>query len=219
VDEMETQISFTAAPIVIPPLTLSSAEVGACVEFQGIVRELEKDVRLRGLFYEAYEPMASRHLERIFKTLNARHPCHAVVFIHRLGWVPVGQASLFIRVLAAHRGEALAFCAAAIDEMKVNVPIWKTGEGSDVADHPRIRHRNFFRANRAVRHRGQPHRGQRRATSLPFDHLSGRRSSARSRNVPSRSEPLSQTDDGVLANECPPPRKKVRGDRHFMLLA
>ena len=125
---METHISFTTAPIVIPPLILSSAEVGACVEFQGIVRELEKGVRLQGLSYEAYEPMASRQLERIFKTLDARHPCHAVVFIHRLGWVPVGHASLFIRVAAAHRGEALAFCAAAIDQMKEHVPIWKTRE-------------------------------------------------------------------------------------------
>jgi molybdopterin synthase catalytic subunit len=124
---MEKQIVFTAEPIVVPALALPSREIGACVEFQGIVRETEQDRQLAGLQYEAYEPMALRHLERIFDELAAAHPCAAVMFIHRLGWVPVGEASLFIRVLAAHRGEALRFCAEAIDRMKADVPIWTRG--------------------------------------------------------------------------------------------
>jgi molybdopterin synthase catalytic subunit len=69
--------------------------------------------------------MAVRQLGRIFEELAAAHPCAAVTFIHRLGWVPVGEASLFVRVLSAHRGEALHFCAEAIDRMKADVPIWK----------------------------------------------------------------------------------------------
>jgi len=122
---MEKQITFTTEPIVIPSSVLPSREIGACVEFQGIVRELEQGQSLAGLQYEAYEPMARRHLDRIFDELSAAHPCAAVVFIHRLGWVPVGEASLFVRVLAAHRGEALRFMADAIDRMKADVPIWK----------------------------------------------------------------------------------------------
>ncbi len=122
---MDKQISFTSAPIIIPPPILSSREIGACVEFQGIVREIEQGAALAGLHYEAHESMARRHLERIFKELGAAHPCEAVVFIHRLGWVPVGEASLFVRVLSAHRGEALRFLAEAIDRMKADVPIWK----------------------------------------------------------------------------------------------
>ncbi len=39
---MDKQITFTSAPIVIPPAALPSREIGACVEFQGIVRELEQ---------------------------------------------------------------------------------------------------------------------------------------------------------------------------------
>ena len=122
---MEKQIVFTSEPILIPALALPSREIGACVEFQGIVRETEQDRQLAGLHYEAYEPMALRHLERIFDDIAAAHPCAAVTFIHRLGWVPVGEASLFVRVLAAHRDEALRFCAEAIDRMKADVPIWK----------------------------------------------------------------------------------------------
>ena len=127
---MRAEIVFTHEPIVAPPLRLESREVGACVEFQGIVREMEQGSALSGLEYEAHEPMARRHLERIFGELSAAYAIEAVVFIHRLGWVPVGAASMFVRVLAAHRGEALAFCGAAINRMKQDVPIWKSAPRS-----------------------------------------------------------------------------------------
>lgn len=119
------EILFTTEPIAIPSLVLPSREIGACVEFQGLVREIEGTAALAGLHYEAHLPMATRHLDRIFDALHTAHGCGAVTFIHRLGWVPVGEASLYLRVLAAHRGPALAFCADAIDRMKADVPIWK----------------------------------------------------------------------------------------------
>ena len=122
------EIVFTTAPIVVPALALPSREIGACVEFQGLVREMEGATALTGLHYEAHTPMATRHLDRIFDELHTAHDCVAVTFIHRLGWVPVGEASLFLRVLAAHRGPALKFCADAIDRMKADVPIWKRGD-------------------------------------------------------------------------------------------
>ena len=122
---MHIEIILTAEPIVIPPLALPSREIGACVEFQGLVRELEHGAPLAGLHYEAYEPMARDILARHFHDLHAQHPCDAVLFIHRLGWVPVGEPSLFIRVLSAHRGEALRFLAESIDRLKADVPIWK----------------------------------------------------------------------------------------------
>jgi molybdopterin synthase catalytic subunit len=129
---MLTEIHFTGEPIVIPPESLPSREIGAAVEFQGIVRELENGDSLAGLFYEAYEPMARRVLEKHFAELAAIHPCAAVLFIHRTGWVPVGEASLFIRVLSSHRKEALAFLGDAIDRLKQDVPIWK---GTNRPDH------------------------------------------------------------------------------------
>ncbi len=122
---MLAEIHFTDAPIVIPPAELPSREIGASVEFLGIVRELENGEALTGLFYEAYEPMARRVLGRHFAELAELHPCAAVHFIHRTGPVPVGEASLFIRVLASHRKEALAFLSEAIDRLKTDVPIWK----------------------------------------------------------------------------------------------
>lgn len=122
---MRVEIQFMTGPIVAPELVLPSREVGASVEFLGIVREMEKGEALAGLHYEAYEPMARIQLERIFAELHTFHPVQAVTFIHRLGWVPVGEASMLVRVLSAHRGEALRFCGLAIDRMKEDVPIWK----------------------------------------------------------------------------------------------
>lgn len=122
---MDLAIHFTSAPIVVPPVSLPSREIGACVEIQGIVRELENGAALAGLHYEAYEPMARRLLERHFAELAAVHACTAVLFIHRLGWVPVGEASLFIRVLSPHRGPGLRLLAESIDRLKTDVPIWK----------------------------------------------------------------------------------------------
>lgn len=125
---MQSEIVFTHEPIVIPPAVLPSREIGACAEFHGIVRELEHGQPLAGLGYEAHEPMARRLLERHFAELHGAHPIAAVLFIHRLGWVPVGEASLFIRVLSAHRGEALRFLAESIERLKADVPIWKRAE-------------------------------------------------------------------------------------------
>ena len=122
---MEFDFRFTQAAIVIPAPQLPTSEIGACVEFQGIVRATERDAVLAGLQYEAYEEMALRELQKIGDELAARYPCARLLFIHRLGWVPVGEASLFIRILAAHRQEALAFCGELINRMKQDVPIWK----------------------------------------------------------------------------------------------
>lgn len=122
---MWIEIHFTAEPIVVPQQSLPSREIGAVVEFQGLVRELEDGAVLQGLHYEAYEPMARRVMGRHFEALAAELPCAAVLFIHRTGWVPVGEASLFIRVQSAHRGEALEFLGKAIDLLKQDVPIWK----------------------------------------------------------------------------------------------
>ena len=122
---MELELHFTVEPLVPPPLRARGREIGACVEFLGLVRETEGEAKLEGLYYEAYELMAREQMERILRRLGERHACAAVEFVHRLGWVPVGEASIFLRVLAAHRGPALALCDAALELMKQDVPIWK----------------------------------------------------------------------------------------------
>jgi molybdopterin synthase catalytic subunit len=125
---MKTQIQFTRTLIVPPPQQGSSNEIGACLEFSGIVRELENGKKIPGLFYEAYEPMARAMLEKIFLELAAKHSCEEIDFVHRLDFVPVGEASLFIRVLSRHRQAALALMGELIDRLKADVPVWKRAE-------------------------------------------------------------------------------------------
>jgi molybdopterin synthase catalytic subunit len=45
--------------------------------------------------------------------------------VHRIGTVPLGEASVAIAVSAAHRAEAFAACRWLIDRLKAIVPIWK----------------------------------------------------------------------------------------------
>ena len=121
-------VIFVEHAITPPPLTFPTHEVGATVEFWGVVREQEGARALKGLRYEAYQAMARAEFDRIHAQLSAEHPITYALVIHRLGWVPVGEPSLFVRVLSKHRGPALAFCGALIDRMKEDVPIWKVVE-------------------------------------------------------------------------------------------
>jgi len=125
---MKTHIQFTRVPIVPPAASFPTAEVGACLEFSGIVRELENGGKIPGLFYEAYEPMARTQLERIFNELSTKHSCDEIFFIHRLDFVPVGESSLFIRICSGHRLPALLLMGQLIDRLKTDVPIWKRVE-------------------------------------------------------------------------------------------
>lgn len=122
------EVHFTRERIVEPTLALESREIGACVEFLGIVREDEDGRALTGLSYEAYEVMARSEFARIHAELAEKFSIAAVTVIHRIGWVPVGEASLFVRVQAKHRGAALGYCGELIDRMKQDVPIWKAAE-------------------------------------------------------------------------------------------
>jgi len=45
--------------------------------------------------------------------------------IHRVGIVPITEASVAIAVSSPHRKEAFEACRYAIDELKRRVPIWK----------------------------------------------------------------------------------------------
>lgn len=122
---MEATILFCREPIVIPPREMRSREIGSILEFHGLVRELEEGRKLSGLFYEAHEPMARKRLAWHLDALQSLHPVDAVEFIHRLDWVPVGEASLYIRVSSRHRAEGLLFLSELVIRLKQDVPIWK----------------------------------------------------------------------------------------------
>lgn len=77
------------------------------------------------LHYEAHEALALAEMESIAAETAARFPGSRVAIVHRLGPVPVGEASVVVAASAPHRDGAFAACRRLIDELKVRVPIWK----------------------------------------------------------------------------------------------
>ena len=102
-----------------------SAGMGAAVCFAGVVRGSEEGVAIRAIEYEAFESMARHQFEIIFAAMEKRWPVESVRLVHRVGRVQVNEPSLWVEVIAPHRGEAFAACQFLIDEMKRVVPIWK----------------------------------------------------------------------------------------------
>jgi molybdopterin synthase catalytic subunit len=112
----------------------ASAGMGAAISFAGIVRGLEGSSPISAIDYEAFQQMAEHQFGLLFQGAGERWPTvEAIRLVHRTGVVRVGEASLWVEVVAPHRGEAFAACQWLIDEMKRVVPIWKkplAGSGS-----------------------------------------------------------------------------------------
>jgi MoaE-MoaD fusion protein len=103
----------------------AAAGVGAMVVFWGIVRDREDGQPITALDYTAYREMAEYQFRKLIAEARRRWPVRRLRIVHRLGVIPVGEASLLVRVEAAHRGEAFAAAQFVIDELKQTVPIWK----------------------------------------------------------------------------------------------
>ncbi|NDC74249.1 molybdenum cofactor biosynthesis protein MoaE [bacterium] len=124
---MRIHIQLGPDPISLAlPALAPEPETGAFVEFRGLVRSTEAERAIGGLVYEAYQPMAEHEITRIAKSLLADYPVQAVRILHRLGPVPVGEAAIYICITARHRTEAFSFLAGFMDQLKKDVPIWKT---------------------------------------------------------------------------------------------
>jgi molybdopterin synthase catalytic subunit len=98
---------------------------GAVVDFWGVVRIKEGERHIRGIEYEAHPAMAEHQLRLIGKEAIERYELSLAVVRHRVGFVAVGKASLFARVAAPHRGEAIRAMEWLVGELKKKVPIWK----------------------------------------------------------------------------------------------
>lgn len=92
---------------------------GAVVTFAGVTREVPS------LEYEAYAEMALEQMRAIVAGAIARHGLCAAAAEHRVGTVPLSEASVLVAVSAPHRPEAFAGGREIIDRLKELAPIWK----------------------------------------------------------------------------------------------
>jgi molybdopterin synthase catalytic subunit len=122
---------LTDAPIDSPDLVkrVMRPSDGACVVFEGVVRNHHEGKSVESIFYDAYRPMAEKEIAKILDDIHTRFPQVAVAVEHRLGNLRVGEASIVIACSSPHRGEAFEVCRAVIDRFKQTVPIWKKERG------------------------------------------------------------------------------------------
>lgn len=99
---------------------------GAISLFVGTTRDNFEGKTVVLLQYEAYEAMALKTMNKICEDIRDRWPDVKNIGIHhRLGTVPVKEASVVIAISSPHRNSSLEAVHYAIDELKKSVPVWK----------------------------------------------------------------------------------------------
>jgi MoaE-MoaD fusion protein len=86
---------------------------------------------VESLGYEAHETMAIRVLTTIADEIAERFGVERLAIVHRTGEVPLGQASIVVVAVSAHRDAAFRAARYAIDETKARAPIWKAERFAD----------------------------------------------------------------------------------------
>jgi molybdopterin synthase catalytic subunit len=115
----------TTEPLALDPLIerVRHAGAGAVVTFLGVTREVDH------LDYEAYTEMAEKQIAEIIAAAIERHGLCAAAAEHRIGVVPLSEASVAVAASAPHRNEAFNGAREIIDAIKAHAPIWKKEEG------------------------------------------------------------------------------------------
>jgi len=106
---------------------------GAMVSFEGVVRDNSRGRRTLFLDYEVYEEMAIKEMNRLVETALAQFSIRQVLMVHRVGRLQIGETSVLIAVVSAHRAAAFDACRWLIDSLKRTVPIWKKEHFEDGA--------------------------------------------------------------------------------------
>jgi molybdopterin synthase catalytic subunit len=122
-------MSFTLSAARLDPQRLGrqliDSHAGACVTFEGWVRDHNDGRSVRALDYEAYAELAEKEGARIIAEAWAKFEVRAIHCVHRVGSLAIGDLAVWVGVSAAHRGAAFDACRYVIDEAKARVPIWK----------------------------------------------------------------------------------------------
>jgi molybdopterin synthase catalytic subunit len=124
---------LTHAPIALDGLiaeVAGPARGGTCV-FMGTVRNGPDEDGVVAIDYSAYPEMAEAEFDRILADALAAHPAARVAVRHRLGRIPVGEASIAVVAAAPHREAAFAACRFVIEAVKQRLPVWKQEQRAD----------------------------------------------------------------------------------------
>ncbi|XP_068693112.1 molybdopterin synthase catalytic subunit-like isoform X2 [Montipora capricornis] len=104
---------------------VGSPSAGAVSIFVGTTRDNFEGKTVVRLEYEAYVPMARSEMRKICKQVREKWDVIKIAIFHRIGVVPIGEASVIVAVSSAHRKNSLEATHYCIDTLKATVPIWK----------------------------------------------------------------------------------------------
>ena len=110
---------------------VTSPQAGAVVLFLGTTREFTQGRQTTSLDYECYPEMAERKLAELEAEARRRWALVDCAIVHRLGHVPLAEASVAIAVSSPHRQAAFEAGKWLIDTLKEVVPIWKQEHWAD----------------------------------------------------------------------------------------
>jgi molybdopterin synthase catalytic subunit len=124
---MAKRFSISSDPIdpVALKLGLEADSAGACVTFEGWVRNLNEGEAVDALEYETHAAIAVTEGETVIAEALERFDVVTAEGVHRVGKLAIGDCAVWVGVSAAHRGAAFDACRYIIDEIKHRLPIWK----------------------------------------------------------------------------------------------
>jgi molybdopterin synthase catalytic subunit len=103
---------------------VSDPAVGGIALFVGVVRNTDEGHSVTSLDYTGH-PLAEQVLRSCAERVAQAHEVLSVAVEHRVGHLEVGDLAVVVAVGSVHRRAALAACQQLIDDLKVEVPIWK----------------------------------------------------------------------------------------------
>ena len=104
---------------------LRNDQAGACVTFEGWVRDHNDGRNVTGLEYEAYEAVAVSEGTRVLDEARSKFNLINARCVHRVGALTIGELAVWVGVSSGHRAQAFDACRYIIEEVKARVPIWK----------------------------------------------------------------------------------------------
>lgn len=103
---------------------VSDRTVGGIGLFVGVVRDHDGGEQVDALDYSEH-PTAETRLRAVAERVAAEFDVVAVAVEHRVGHLVIGDLAVVVAVGAVHRHDALEACHRLIDDLKLEVPIWK----------------------------------------------------------------------------------------------
>ena len=109
----------------IPLNFVNDAASGSTLLFNGTVRDNEDGTPVKFLYYEAYEEMAYKEIDKLISAAFEKYDLNKIAVIHRTGKIEIGGISISIAVSSPHRDSSYIASKFLIDNIKETVPIWK----------------------------------------------------------------------------------------------